>query len=374
MVYPGSEGQVTPRIGIGLIGAGSAGLQHLKGVEALRKAALLDLEVAALCDKDDGRLTSAAREFHPQNTYHDYHDLVNDERVDVVYVCTPTTMQSDVVKAVAAAGKPVLCEKPLAHSCPQARDLLAVANSAGIATAVALLLRYDAFLLYARRLISSNEFGRPILAHIRDDRHVPADYIEEQRTSNHSVAAGGAILEDSIHDIDVFLWFLGDVERVFATVRFDEERRTEHLASVILTHKNGAISTLDSVWHWVDRPDERRVELFFEDGFLGITLETGNRHLDYQLRGEGPVRVSEESAREALLDTLGIRTSTVATTVFVSSVRAGDERYPALSYAFLTSLLGGRQSCPTFKDAVAAHKIIDAAYESASSGHAIDPL
>ena len=79
---------------------------------------------------------------------------MREQGVDVIYICTPTNLHSDMVKAAADAGKPIMCEKPLAHSCPQARELVAITQSSEVNTSVGLVLRYDPFLLHAHALLA----------------------------------------------------------------------------------------------------------------------------------------------------------------------------------------------------------------------------
>ncbi len=366
---------VSPKIGIGLIGTGNIGSVHLTGFLALKEANLLDIEIAAICDIDAESLKTAVELFEPLKTYDNYEDLVNDANVDIVYVCTPTYQHSDMVKASINANKPVLCEKPLAHSCPQARELMMVSQTAQVKTGVGLVLRYDQFLLYAKHLVDTKDFGRPILAHIRDDQRFPVDYSYYSKwRGDKSIAGGGTLIEHSIHDIDVFSWFFGEIESVYAKVGFVAEREVEDHASLVMTHKNGVVSTLDSIWHWVERPNERRIEFFFEKGFIGITLESGNRFLEYHMQDEDPVRINEETANNVLLETLDLHAKNLSPDAYEALTSVGGERYAAMSYAFLKTIEIGGVPKPDFMDAVAAHKIVDAAYESAVENRPVNPL
>ncbi len=365
---------MSPHIRIGLIGTGNIGRTHLEGFRSLREAGLLDIEIAALCDADPGSLSNAASQFQPARTYDDYKDLIHDADVDVVYICTPTNLHSDIVKAAADAGKPMLCEKPLAHSCPQARDLMAVTQRAGVSTSVGLILRYDPFVLYAKDLIESRDFGRPLLAHIRDDQQYPAEYAHPAEDESVLMIGGGTLLENGIHGIDLLLWLFGDIESIYAKTVKHTGAEFEDIASVVMTHNNGMVSTLDSIWHSVDRPSERRIEFFFERGHIGITLESGDRYLEYHLQGEGQMRVSDDNANLVLLKNLGLENAELSLGAHRILTSPGAERYAALSYSFLNALQSGTQSSPDFRDAVAAHKIVDAAYESASTGRVITPL
>ncbi len=363
-------------IRIGLIGTGNIGKIHLTGLAAIKESGLLDIEISAICDVDGENLKSTAELFDVPRTYEDYEKLIQDENVDVVYVCTPTSRHLDMVKAAAEAKKQVFCEKPLAHSSIQATELLSVTMGANVKAAAGLVLRYDQFVLYAKKLLEEHEFGNPMLARIRDDQHFPIDYIYHSKwRGKMAEAGGGTLIEHSIHDIDLLRWFFGDVEEVYAKINHFSGREVEDQASVMMTHKSGCVSTLDSIWHWIDRPNERRMEFFFEKGFIGIALDSGKRYLEYQLMDEAPIRIWQERADDVLIEHLGLHSKNDLSFDAVETLTCiGPERYAAQSYAFLSALKNNTQPTPDFKDAVAAHDIIDSAYESASRKRPISLL
>ncbi len=362
-------------IRLGLIGIGKTGRTHLAALKSLKDVGLLNIEINAVSDIDKSKLKKAAKEFNVPATYDDHMALINDENVDVVYVCTPISKHTDMVKDAARANKPVYCDKPLAHSCPQVRELNAVAMDSSIPTSVGLLLRYDPFLLYAKRLVTKHDFGKPLLAHIRDDQRFPLDHEDYvQWRGDDAVPGGGILLHQSLHDIDVLTWFFGDIVNVYAQVGFHGKRGIEDQASLIMRHKEGTTSTLDSLWHWLDRPDERKIEFFYEKGFIGITLESGNTHLDYHLRGDGPVRVHSENAEDALIEHLDISSNNLTLDVREPLSDSNINKHLALNYSFLKAVLLGDKPATNFLEAVTAHKIVDAAYESASKNIPIDIL
>jgi UDP-N-acetyl-2-amino-2-deoxyglucuronate dehydrogenase len=354
---------------LGLIGIGKSGRMHLNALKSLKDAGLLNIKINAICDIDQRKMKKIAKEFNVATQYEDHLSLINDENVDIVYVCAPTSKHIDIVKEAAHANKAVFCDKPIAHSCPQVRDLNAVALDSSIPTSAGLMLRYDPFLLYAKHLIKTHDFGKPLLAHIRDDQQFPLDQEDYvQWRGDTSVCGGGILLHQGLQDIDVLYWFLGDVVNVYAQVGFHDNRGIEDQTSLIMQHKNGATSTLDSIWHRVERPDERRIEFFFEEGLIGITLESGNSYLDYHLQGEGPIRVHSENAEKTLLEYLDLSSNNLVLS------KSEITTHLALSYSFLSAIQSGKTPSPNFQEAVSAHKIVDAAYESANKQIPIDIL
>jgi predicted dehydrogenase len=341
----------------------------------LKDSGLLNIEINAVSDIDKNKLKKAAKDYKIPALYDDYSALIKDENVDVVYVCTPTNKHTDMVKEAARANKAVYCDKPLANSCPQVRELNAVAIDSSVPTSAGLILRYDPFLILAKQLIEKYDFGKPLLAHIHDDQQFPLDEEDyAQWRGGSTVPGGGILLHQSIQDIDVLSWFFGDIVTVYAQVGFYWDRGIEDQASIIMQHTNGATSTIDSLWHWLDRPDERKIEFFFEKGYIGIKLESGETHLDYHLLESDQVRVHSENAEEALLNYLNISSNDHVLSVREPLSDASINKHLALSYSFLKAVKSGETPSPNFHEAVKAHRVVDAAYESANKKVPIDIL
>ncbi len=360
---------------LGIIGTGNIGRAHLTALSSLKKTNLANFQLTAVCDIDSKSAQKAANDFDIPTIYENYDELLSNDEINVVYVCTPTSKHTDIVKAAAEAGKAIYCEEPLAHSCPQARTLMAVTQDANVPSGAGFLLRYDPFILYAKNLLERNDLGKPMLAHIRTD-HMYTEEFEKMNEwrGDAQIVGGGTLVEHCVHDIDFLTWFFGPITDVFAKVGFFADRGVEDLASLMMTHKDGSISTLDSIWHSIDRPDERHIELFFENGFIGITLESGNRFLEYHLKGDGPIRINAETADMFLLEHIGVQSKNGSIETYGVLVDTTNNRYAALSYAFLRAIKSGENPSPNFLDAVAAHTIVDAAYESATAGARIEIL
>lgn len=338
----------------------------MTSIASLREAQLLDVEVTAICDSDPETLRGSAEFFDVHKTHSHYRDLVDSNDIDVVYICTPTNLHPEMVRAVVSKGRPVFCEKPLAHTCAQASELMIAARKAGVPTGIGLVLRFDQFLLYAKNLIETRDLGKPMLIHIRDDQRMPVGFLYySQWRGDKAFAGGGTLIEHSIHDVDLLRWFLGPADTVYAKTNYFSGKEVEDQASLIVTYKNGSVGTIDSVWHLVERPSERMIEFFFEKGYICVKLQSDEHYLEYQLQGEKPVRVSEETANQVLLKNLGLTHSSLSAEAYELVTSVGTERYLALSYSFLNSIQSSMNPSPNFADAVEAHRIVDAAYDSA---------
>ena len=118
------------KVRVGIVGCG--GIANQKHLPSLRANADLN-EVVAFCDLIEERAVKAAKEYGTPDAkvYTEYHELVNDPRVDVVHVCTPNVAHCPITVAAFEAGKHVMCEKPMAHCTADAKKMMEAWKKAG---------------------------------------------------------------------------------------------------------------------------------------------------------------------------------------------------------------------------------------------------
>ncbi|HEV2226035.1 MAG TPA: Gfo/Idh/MocA family oxidoreductase, partial [Nitrososphaerales archaeon] len=111
--------------GLGLIGAGAIGRVHAKNIQTKIKGARL----AAVADVDQNAAKAVAGE---AKIFSDYHDMIKDDSVDAVIICTPPFLKMDITKSAADAGKAIFCEKPIAVTLEDANKMVGLVKGAGI--------------------------------------------------------------------------------------------------------------------------------------------------------------------------------------------------------------------------------------------------
>jgi predicted dehydrogenase len=200
-------------VGIGLIGLGGQGGEHLRVLLALGQT-----KIVALCDAGEetlGRAEAAARHTgHEPLTWRDYRRLLEDPNVDAVYVSVPDDLHLEVAVAALEADKDVFLEKPIAHTPQAAEAILAAAERNGRILQLGLVYRYA--MLYRRLadLAASGQIGRPVMAWCQEFRQPFPDtpwYHSQERT-------GGTLNEKDCHHFDLFNWMLSSrPKRVFAS-------------------------------------------------------------------------------------------------------------------------------------------------------------
>lgn len=166
---------------------------------------------------------------------------------DLVSILTPTTTHHEYAMAAIAAGKDVMCEKPLAETVARAAEIANAAKSAGVRLFPAHVVRFFPEYVAAKTLLDQGKLGAPQVLRLSRASAAPAAgswFFQEQ-------GAGGIIRDQMIHDLDQALWLAGDVVQVEALQTpstVDGVVPRPVTAKVFLTHESGAVSFLQGEW------------------------------------------------------------------------------------------------------------------------------
>lgn len=344
-------------IRIGMVGCGHIGTVHAYALQQLSEHGLIDASLAATFDSDPERAARVAH--HHGGEPAESLDALLDE-VDVVWVCTWTAGHVEAVGLAAERGLPVFCEKPLAPTMPECEKVAAALER--VPHQVGLVLRWSPVFAKAAEIVASGRFGRPLATVMRDDQYFPIQgFYGSTWRSDAALAGGGTLIEHSIHDVDVLRWILGDPASVSAhTAATFGHTGIDDVAAVTFAYEGGSVATLTSVWHQIlSRESSRRLEVFCEEAMLS----TEDDFL-------GPLRVQTSDGVEEIE---GEAPEWAGRLEVPEVFRNAIAHYAAPSKAFLDALVAsgrGARGHPSAGDALAAHRLVDAAYRSSEHGGA----
>jgi 1,5-anhydro-D-fructose reductase (1,5-anhydro-D-mannitol-forming) len=181
-------------------------------IPALRESGA---SVNVVYSHDPDRATSYAARNGIAGAYSDLDAFLADPAIDAVYISSTNQMHHDQVLAAAAAGKHILCEKPMATSLDEGREMVEAAHSAGVVLAVNHHMRNGPTLRAMKRLLQEGAIGEPLAIRIFHAILLP-EFLRTWRVSRPE-AGGGAILDLTSHDADNLRFLLEDeVEDVVA--------------------------------------------------------------------------------------------------------------------------------------------------------------
>jgi predicted dehydrogenase len=241
----GGAGRVEP-LRVGIVGGGFMARVH---AGAARSAGA---RVVALASSSPASAGRAAASLGVETAHESVDDLVTDPDVDVVHVCSPNATHAPVALAALAAGKHVVCEKPLATSGAEAEELVEAARAGRLVGAVPFVYRYHPMVREARARVAAGEVGRVL--------SVRGSYLQDWLLDSDDVdwrvdsAAGGpsrAFADIGSHLVDLLEFVLGDqLARLTSTTTTVHAHRggssvdTEDEAAVVFETARGAIGTL----------------------------------------------------------------------------------------------------------------------------------
>ena len=162
------------RIKVGVIGTGFIGPAH---IEALRRLGTIDVVGLAECSEDVARAKAEALGI--ERYYGDYRELLKQDEILSVHICSPNYLHYEMAKAALEAGKHVICEKPLAISAAEAEELVELAEQKGLVNVVNFNIRYYPLMRQLRLMVDKGDVG-DILAvqgsYLQDWLFHPTDY------------------------------------------------------------------------------------------------------------------------------------------------------------------------------------------------------
>lgn len=247
---------------VGIIGCG--GIANAKHMPSLKK--LKNVELVAFCDIILEKAEKAAKKYgiDGAKVYTDYKELLRDEQIEVIHVCTPNRSHSFITIDSLEAGKNVMCEKPMAKTTKEAMDMIEVAKRTGKKLTIGYQNRYRPDSTYLKRVCENNELGEIYYAkaHAIRRRAVPTWGV----FLNEEEQGGGPLIDIGTHALDLTLWFMNNykpkmvVGSVYKKLGNQtetgnawgdwntEEYTVEDSAFGFITMEDGATIVLESSW------------------------------------------------------------------------------------------------------------------------------
>jgi UDP-N-acetyl-2-amino-2-deoxyglucuronate dehydrogenase len=228
----------TNKLKIALIGCGRISPVHLNAIADCPDACLY-----AVCDIDKPKALAAAGKYGCK-AYFDYKELLQDESIDVVHICTPNWLHSFMSIDAMLAGKHVLTEKPMAIAPSDASEMIRVSEKTGKKLGVCFQNRYNSTSLRIKELLDSGKSGRIIgskafITWSRDRNYYESD--AWRGTWNEE--GGGVIISQAVHALDLLQWFNGDAEKLKASIDtrlLEGVIEVEDTADAVIVFRNGS--------------------------------------------------------------------------------------------------------------------------------------
>lgn len=333
-----------------LIGAGMVARTHLTACAAAsQKVALAGIysrspdRARALADEAQAMLGASPW------AYASIDDVAADETVDFAIILTPPDARAEIIAPLAAAGKHILLEKPVARDGGEAREVVGICSAAGIRLGVVFQHRMRAASLQAAQMIAQDMFGQLGLVEIAVPWWRDQSYYDVAGRGSYARDGGGVLISQAIHTIDLALSLAGPVESLRAmavTSRFHQMEAEDYVVAG-LEFANGAAGSLIASTASFPGAAET-ITLHFD--LASLHLEAGQLHISW---------------RDGRVETFGAE---VGTGGGADPMAFTHEWHQAILEDFADAISEDRAPLVTGEAALAAHDLIDAITRAARSG------
>ncbi|MFD0200625.1 MULTISPECIES: Gfo/Idh/MocA family protein [Saccharothrix] len=366
---------MTEEIGVGMVGHAFMGAVHSHAWRSVHRFFDVPLtpRLAALGGRDAVRTKEAATKYGWAAVETDWRALVARDDVHLVDICTPGDTHAEIALAALAAGKHVLCEKPLANTVAEAEAMAAAADEAaarGVRSMVAFNYRRVPAIALARRLVEEGRIG--------EVRHVRAVYLQDWLSDPASPmtwrlrkekAGSGALGDLGAHIVDAAQYVTGDLitgvsaaTETFVRSRPDGdgvgEVTVDDAAVFLARFSSGALGTFEATRYALGRKNAMRLEVNGTRGSLAFDFESMNE-LSVFSADDG----SAAGFRRILV--------TEADHPYVGAwwppghLLGYEHTFTHEVADFLTAIGGGADPAPSFADGLRVQRVLAAVEESA---------
>mgnify|MGYP001184269097 FL=1 len=372
-------------LNVAMIGYGFMGRAHSN---AYRKVGnFFDLQyqpvLKAACARNAESVQAFADTWGYESIETDWRKLLERDDIDVVDICVPNNLHREIALAAAAAGKMILCEKPLSMNTAEGEEMCQAVESAGVANMVWYNYRRVPAVTLAKRLIEEGRLGR--IFHYRSDFLQDWTISEDLPQGGEALwrldvnAAGSGVTGDLLaHCIDTAIWLNGAIESVTAmTETFVKERvhqetgqsqpvGIDDACAFLARFSNGSLSVFESTRYARGHKALYTLEINGEHASISWDLHDQHRlsYFDHRddsiVRGWRSIHVSDSD--HPYMDKW-----------WVPGLQIGYEHTFVHHVAdFLEGLSLGVPASPTFRDALETQKVCDAILSSAQSRQWVD--
>jgi predicted dehydrogenase len=242
------------KLRVGVLGIGEMGRRHAENLRSL----VPDAQLVAIADIAADRVRQVAAELEIDQSYSTLEDMLQKASPDAVVIATPDKFHAASVKTVAAAGKNIFCEKPLALNLKDAREALEAVSRAGVQLQTGFMRRYDPAYSAAMKRIAAGEIGVPVVfKSLGRDKDAPPLFAYQSNVN------GMLFYTNTIHDFDLARWLMQDeISEVHAyttsSIRPELVQFGDVVASVVnLKFEHGSIGNIESHAHAIYGYDVR---------------------------------------------------------------------------------------------------------------------
>jgi UDP-N-acetyl-2-amino-2-deoxyglucuronate dehydrogenase len=258
-------------INFAIIGCGHIAKKHAEAIRNTEGAQLI-----AVCDKVEENMVPFEEDYQVQ-AYRELDELLKNEDVHVVCICTPSGSHAPIAVQAAKAKKHVVVEKPIALKVEDADRIIAACDENKVKLSVVHPNRFRPAIMALKKVMDKNLIGKISHANATVRWNRNQAYYDQAVWRGTKEYDGGVLMNQAIHNLDLLLWLVGDIEEVYsmsATRLRDIE--AEDVSTGVCKFVNGALGVVEAATTIYPKNLEETISIFGEKGTVKISGTTAN--------------------------------------------------------------------------------------------------
>jgi len=337
----------------GVINVGFLGSQFVSTIHAEAFKHVPDAKVIAVASQTEAHAKAFAAKHGIPNVFTDYRKMLEMKELDAIVIGIPNYLHCQATVDAAAAGKHVICEKPLCLTLAEADRMIDACKKAKVKLMYAENLLFTPKYVRVKKLVDEGAIGRVYLVKQSEKHSGPhaAHFWDVERSG------GGVTMDMGCHAIEFCRWMLGrpKITSVYAQMAIQvhkDKTQGDDDSIVIMEFENGAVGVAEESWCRLGGMDDR-AEVHGSEGVMYADLHHGNAIETYSQKGYG-YAVEKAGATQGW-----------TFTIYEEEYNYG---YPQEMTHFIECIRDDKQPLVTGEDARVVLEAIFAAYESAGTG------
>lgn len=249
----------------GIVGCGFIAKKHAKAIQEIDGANLV-----AVSDKIPEAMTFYVEEYGAE-PYTDLSDMLEKKDIDIVCICTPTGLHAPLAIQVANAKKHIILEKPIAMTLEETDQIIDVCHNNGVKLSIVHPNRYRPVVKELRKIMDQNLLGKISHANAIVNWNRNQEYYDQSPWRGTKSFDGGALMNQAIHNLDLLLWFMGDVKQLYSMEATRLRNiEAEDVSSGVVQFESGALGLIQASTTVYPKNYEESITIFGEKGTVKI--------------------------------------------------------------------------------------------------------
>jgi UDP-N-acetyl-2-amino-2-deoxyglucuronate dehydrogenase len=261
-MFPVTENR---KIRLAIVGCGRISKNHFGSIEKHAD----NIELAAVCDTNAQVLSQHAEKYQVP-AYRSMEDMLKNEQIDLVALCTPSGVHANQAELAAHYGVHVMTEKPMATRWQDGVRMVRACDDANVRLFVVKQNRRNTTLQLLKRAVEEKRFGKIHMVHLNVFWTRPQEYYDQGKWRGTWEFDGGAFMNQASHYVDLLDWLIGPVDKVQAMMSTTRDIEVEDTGVMNVRWRNGALGSMSVTMLTYPKNLEGSITILGEKGTVRI--------------------------------------------------------------------------------------------------------